>query len=146
MTTTTGAMQLYQLYIKASPEQIWEAITQPEFTAQYFHGARITSTADERSAQGPDGSDWGSGPVFEFDPPRRLVHEWRSAYDEELGAEPPSRVSWEIEPQQDGTCLLTVVHDQLEDAPKTAANVAGAGWMRVLSGLKTLVETGEALA
>jgi uncharacterized protein YndB with AHSA1/START domain len=146
MTTTTGARQVYQLYIKASPEQIWDAITKPEFTAQYFYGARITSTADGRSAQGPDGSDWGSGPVFEFEPPRRLVHEWRSAYDEEMGAEEPSRISWEIEPHQDGTCLLTVVHDQLEGAPKTAASVGGAGWMRVLSGLKTLVETGEALA
>jgi hypothetical protein len=54
-------------------------------------------------------------------------------------------VTWEIEPQEDGTALLTVVHDQLEGAPKTAANVSGPGWMHVLSGLKTLLETGKPL-
>ena len=61
------------------------------------------------------------------------------------GAEDESRVTWEIEPRGDGTCLLTVIHDRLEDAPKTAAGVAGAGWMHVLSGLKTVLETGTPL-
>ena len=84
--------------------------------------------------------------MFEFDPPRKLVHEWRSLYDADLAAEEPSRVTWEIEPQDDGTCLLTVVHDRLEGAPKTAASVSGPGWMHVLSGLKTLLETGQPLA
>jgi hypothetical protein len=62
-----------------------------------------------------------------------------------LAAEDPSRVSWEIEPQESGYSLLTVTHDQLEGAPQTAANVSGTGWMMVLSGLKTLLETGEPL-
>ena len=83
--------------------------------------------------------------VDEFDPPRRLVHGWRSRYDDELAAEAESRVTWEIEPQDDGTCVLTLVHDRLEGAPKTAASVAG-GWMTVLGRLKTLVETGQPLA
>ena len=83
--------------------------------------------------------------MLEFDPPRRLVHEWRSLYDPELAAEEASRVTWEIEPQDGGYSLLTVMHDQLEGAPKTAESVAG-GWMCVLSGLKTLLETGEPLA
>ena len=74
------------------------------------------------------------------------MHEWRSLYDPDLAAEEPSRVTWEIEPQDNGTCLLTVVHDRLEGAPKTAASVAGPGWMHVLSGLKTLLETGEPLS
>jgi uncharacterized protein YndB with AHSA1/START domain len=66
-------------------------------------------------------------------------------YDPEFAAEEPSRVTWEIEPQDGGFCKLTLVHDQLEGAPKTAESVAG-GWMLVLSGLKTLLETGEPLA
>jgi uncharacterized protein YndB with AHSA1/START domain len=74
------------------------------------------------------------------------VHGWRSRYSAELADEDESRVAWEIEPQDNGTCLLTVVHDRLEGAPKTAASVAGVGWMTVLSGLKTLLETGESLA
>ena len=87
--------------------------------------------------------DWGDGVTFEFDPPRKLVHEWRSAYDSELDAEDASRVTWEIDAQDNGLSLLTVVHDRLEASPKTAASVAGPGWMHVLSGLKTLLETGE---
>jgi uncharacterized protein YndB with AHSA1/START domain len=83
--------------------------------------------------------------VTEYDPPRRLVHGWRSLYDPELAAEEESRVTWEIEPQDGGYCQLTVVHDQLEGAPKTAESVSGAGWMMVLSGLKTLLETGKPL-
>jgi len=142
----TQATQLYQLFIKAPPEAIWEAITTPEFTARYFYGARITVTSDHYMALGPEDAVWGDTNVLEFDPPRKLVHEWRSLYDEEMAAEDTSRVTWEIAPQDDGTCLLTVVHDRLEGAPKTASSVGGAGWMRVLSGLKTLLETGEPLA
>jgi uncharacterized protein YndB with AHSA1/START domain len=147
MTTTTDlATQIYQVFIKASPEKIWDAITQPDQTSRYFHGARITNTAERHISHGPDGSTWGDGPVLEFDPPRRLVHEWRSLYDEDLAAEQPSRVIWEIEPQDGGYCMLTVTHDRLEGAPKTAASVSGPGWMFVLSGLKTVLETGKSLA
>ena len=147
MTTITEVQttQVYQVFIKATPEQIWEAITKPEFTERYFHGARHTVTPDHYMSHGPDGSVWGDADVFDFDPPRKLSHGWRSVYSEELGAEEESRVTWEIEPGDDGVCLLTVVHDRLEGAPKTAASVAGAGWMGVLSGLKTLLETGEPL-
>jgi len=74
------------------------------------------------------------------------VHEWRSLYDPEMAREQPSRVTWEIEPQDGGYCKLTLTHDRLEGAPKTAASVSGPGWMFVLSGLKTLLETGSPLA
>ena len=73
-----------------------------------------------------------------------LKHTWRALYDPETASEPFSRVTWEIEPQEGGVTKLTVVHDQLEAAPKTAESVAG-GWSYVLSGLKTLLETGEPL-
>jgi uncharacterized protein YndB with AHSA1/START domain len=82
--------------------------------------------------------------VIEFDPPHKLVHGWRALYHPETAAEDDSRVTWEIKPKDGGISLLTVVHDQLEGAPKTAENVAG-GWSYVLSGLKTLLETGEPL-
>ena len=73
------------------------------------------------------------------------MHGWRSKWNEELSAEEPSRVTWEIEPGDEGVSLLTVVHDQLEGAPKTAEHVNGEGWMMVISGLKTLLETGKGL-
>jgi uncharacterized protein YndB with AHSA1/START domain len=141
MTTT----QIYHVFIRATADEVWEAITRPEYTARYFYGARIDTTAQERVNRGPDGSDWGTEAVLEFDPPRRLVHEWKSGYDEELAAEPASRVTWEISPRDDGTCLVTLTHDRLEASPKTAEGVGGTGWMYVLSALKTVLETGEPL-
>jgi uncharacterized protein YndB with AHSA1/START domain len=148
-TITTQATQVYQLFIKASPEQIWEAITTPEFTTKYFHGSYVDSTFEPGAAYNGYSTDrsqhWVDGEVLESEPPRRLVHTWRSLYDPEAAAEPHSRVTWQIEPQENGTTLLTVVHDRLEDSPKTAANISGVGWMGVLSGLKTLLETGRPL-
>jgi len=141
--TQAKPTQVYQVFIKATPEAIWDAITKPEFTIKYFHGARVENTRERHLGLGPNGEVWGDSPVYEFDPPRRLVHGWRSLYDPEAGGEPESRVTWEIEQRDAGMCLLTVVHDRLENSPKTAANVSGEGWMFVLSGLKTVVETGE---
>ena len=144
MTTMTAqATQVYQVFIRATPERIWQAITNAEFTERYFYGTRIDTTADRRLTQWE--KQVGEDPVLEWDPPRKLVHGWHSKWNDELSAEEPSRVSWELEAQDDGTTLLTVVHDQLEGAPKTAASVSGPGWTRVLSGLKTLLETGESL-
>jgi uncharacterized protein YndB with AHSA1/START domain len=147
MTTITEIQttQIYQVFIKASPEAIWDAITKPEFTQKYFHGARITVTPEHYDSRSSEGDVWGDADVFEFDPPRKLVHGWRSMYDPEMASEEESRVTWEIEAGDDGVSLLTVVHDKLEGAPKTASSVSGIGWMGVLSGLKTLLETGEPL-
>jgi uncharacterized protein YndB with AHSA1/START domain len=145
MTTMTAqATQVYQVFIKATPEAIWEAMTKPEFTSRYFHGVTVETTPEERrSYQGSELKNVVD--VLEHEPPRRLVHSWVSYYEPELAAEEPSRVSWEIEPQEGGYSLLTVTHDRLEGAPKTAESVSGTGWMMVLSGLKTLLETGEPL-
>ena len=92
-TITETTVQVYQVFIKASPEQIWEAIVDPTFTTKYFYGARITVTPERRSTTSPDGAEsWGEGPVFEFDPPRRLVHQWQSLYDPgHLGDRAPGR-------------------------------------------------------
>jgi uncharacterized protein YndB with AHSA1/START domain len=144
MTETATTTQVYSVFIRATPEQVWDAITKPEFTERYFHGVRIDVTEQRRRSVVRD-LTWEE-PVLELDPPRRLVHGWTSHYDDQLAAEPSSRVTWEIEPQDDGTTLLTVVHDRLEASPKTAASVSGTGWMFVLSNLKTLLETGRPLA
>lgn len=142
-------MQVYQIFIKATPEEIWDAITKPEFSAKYFYGSRVETTGEKGASFryfSPDGSElWGDETVWESDRPHRLVVGWRSLYDPSLADEPSSRVSWDIQPQDGGFCLLTVTHDQLENSPKTAADVAGTGWMMVLSGLKTVLETGAGL-
>ena len=146
MTTMTAtATQVYSVFIKATPEQIWEAITNPEFTEKYFYASRVELANGRRRAFGPEGQLWGDEAILEEDPPRRLVHGWRALYDPELAEEATSRVTWEIDRHEGGVSRLTVTHDQLEGAPKTAESVAG-GWMYVLSGLKTLLETGEPLA
>jgi uncharacterized protein YndB with AHSA1/START domain len=141
MTTT----QIYQVFIKADPEQIWQAIVDPELTSLYFHGARVTNTPEHHEGLGPNGEKWGDGAVLEFDPPRKLVHEWRSLYDPEAAEEPASRVTWEIA-ARDGYCMVTLTHDRLDASPKTAAGVAGPGWMFVLSGMKSVLETGKGLS
>jgi uncharacterized protein YndB with AHSA1/START domain len=144
-TLVATATQVYCIYIKATPEAVWDAITKPEFTERYFHGVRMELRDGRRFSSMRDGRAWDE-PILECDPPRRLVHEWISGYDPVYTAEEPSRVTWELEAQDDGTTLLTVIHDRLEGAPKTAANVAGVGWMFVLSNLKTFLETGAPLA
>jgi uncharacterized protein YndB with AHSA1/START domain len=151
MTTMVEAktLQVYQVFIKADPDRIWDAITKPEFTQRYFHGTRAAHELRAGGAYrllGGDDSVLVDGEVLEVDPPRRFVHAWRALYDPEMGGEEPSRVTWEIEAQDGGISLVTVTHDRLEGAPKTAESVSGAGWMMVLSGLKTLLETGEPLA
>src|SRR5919198_226788 len=118
-TLTELATQVYQVFIKATPEQIWEGITKPDFTEKYFYGSRVTVTPDAYTGKHADGNDLVIGGVSEFDPPRRLVHEWRSLYDPEMAQEQASRVTWEIEEQESGYSMLTVVHDQLENSPKT---------------------------
>jgi uncharacterized protein YndB with AHSA1/START domain len=147
--TLSTPTQVYQVFIRSTPERIWQAITDPEFTTKYFHGSRVELklvAGSEYRSYSPDRSElWVDGEVVEVDPPRRLVHTWRAAYEPRMAEEEPSRVMWEIEDRGEGMCLLTVVHDRLEGAPKTAQSVSGRGWMYVLSGLKTLLETGDSL-
>ena len=140
MTST----QVHRIFIKAAPEAIWEAITKPEFTRRYFYGSSIDTTTQPgspcvyRSTDAP----LVDGEVLESDPNHRFVITWRSLYHPPSVDEPASRVTWLIEPQEGGHCCLTVIHDRLDSSPNTAKNV-GTAWMFVLSGLKTVVETGE---
>jgi uncharacterized protein YndB with AHSA1/START domain len=145
----TGSTQTHHMFIRASAQTVWDGITRPEHSARYLFGALVETTAQIGSPfryHAPDRAQlWGDDTVLDADPPHRLVVTYRGLYHPDLAAEPSSRVTWLIEPGQDGVTLLTVVHDHLDAAPKTAARVAATGWMRVLSGLKTVLETGEGM-
>jgi uncharacterized protein YndB with AHSA1/START domain len=153
MTTTADEQtaqttQVYAVFIRATPEQVWDGITKPEFTQRYFYGSIIESTYEPGAAYRGWSTDrsqqYVEGEVLEADRPRKLVTTWRALYDPDTAAEQPSRVTWEVEPAGEHVTKLTVVHDRLDASPKTAASVAG-GWSFVLSGLKTLLETGRPL-
>jgi uncharacterized protein YndB with AHSA1/START domain len=146
-TATATGTQVYQLYINATQQQVWEAITTPSIVAKYFHGAQIEGTYEPGTrirTVSPDGSqEWGNNTVLESDPPRRLVHTWRSLYDPAMAAEPESRVTWEVEAIPGGYARLTLIHDRLDGSPRTAASVTG--WTYFLSSLKSVLETGSPL-
>ncbi|HMM82909.1 MAG TPA: SRPBCC domain-containing protein [Terrimesophilobacter sp.] len=148
-THTSATTQVYQVLIRATAQRIWDAITTPEFTSRYFHGACVETTGETGTPiryYAPDGTTlWGDEIIEESDPPHKLVVPWRSLYDHDMGAEPRSRVTWLIEEHGRGVCLLTVVHDRLENSPRTATSVSGIGWLSVIDGLKTLLETGQPL-
>ncbi len=137
--------KVFEIYIKTTPERLWEAITDGEMRSKYNFGVRVSSdwTADssyEASHPGATGT-LAEGENLEVDPPRRLVQSFRALWSEDVKREGTSRVTWEIEPIGD-SCRLTVTHDELrEDAHRELYG----GWPMILSGLKTLLETGERL-
>ncbi|HVB42496.1 MAG TPA: metalloregulator ArsR/SmtB family transcription factor [Streptosporangiaceae bacterium] len=137
--------KIYEIYIRTTPERLWEAITDPRIRSKYNFGAAVNSAWTpgsrlEMAAPKADGL-LGEGEVLEADPPRRLVHTMVALWSPEVKAEGASRVTWEIQPVQD-SCRLTVTHDQLRDG---ANDQIYGGWPMILSGLKTWLETGELL-
>lgn len=149
MTEAASESRLvFQIYIRATADAVWQAITETEFRRQYFYGSTIETDFRPGSplrSVSPDGELWSDDVVLECEPPHVLSHTWRSLWDAEAADEPASRVTWRVEPQDAGVCKLTVVHDQLEDSPATARGVSG-GWAFIISGLKSVLETGEPLA
>jgi uncharacterized protein YndB with AHSA1/START domain/DNA-binding transcriptional ArsR family regulator len=143
---TENPQHLFQIYVRCSPEQLWEGITSPDFTRRYFYGTAVQSTWEPGAAftyLGPDGSTAVEGEVVSAEPPLRLVQTWRVMYDPAAAEEAPTRVTWEIE-QMGETCRLTLTHDQFPDGSVVFEGV-GEGWPMLLSSLKTLIETGEPL-
>jgi uncharacterized protein YndB with AHSA1/START domain len=135
--------KVFEIYIKTTPERLWKAITDTEMRRKYTFGAVVTSdwTQGSRHETVGNGTLIAEGENLDVDPPRRLVQSFRALWGDDVKREGTSRVTWEIEPVGD-SCRLTVTHDQLrEDAN---AQLYG-GWPMVLSGLKTLLETGEML-
>src|SRR3954470_12285645 len=137
--------KVFEIYIKTTPERLWEAITDGETRARYNFGVRVDSdwTPGSRyeSSHPAAGVNIAAGENLEADPPHRLVQSFTALWGEDVKSEGTSRVTWEIEPV--GTsCRLTVTHDQLRDG---ANDQLFGGWPMILSGLKTVLETGESL-
>jgi uncharacterized protein YndB with AHSA1/START domain len=136
--------KVFEIYIKTTPERLWEAITDSELRSRYSFGVGISSDWTPGSAyqsSHPAGVDIATGENLEVDPPRRLVQSFNALWSDDVKSEGTSRVTWEIEPVGD-SCRLVVTHDQLREG---ANDELYGGWMMILSGLKTLLETGEDL-
>ncbi len=143
-TAPVSGIAVFEIYIKTTPERLWGAITDPETRAQYSFGVRTSSdwtSGSSYTASVPGAIDIAAGENLEVDPPRLLVQSFNALWSDEVKAEGPSRVTWEIEQVED-SCRLTVTHDQL---PEGANAELYGGWPMILSGLKTLLETGETL-
>jgi len=137
--------KVFEIYIKTTPERLWEAITNSEMRRKYWFGVGVeTDWTTGSRYQGVHPLAPGAiheGENLEVDPPRRLVQSSRALWSEEAKREGTSRVTWEIEPIGD-SCRLTVTHDQLRE---NARDEIYGGWPQILSGLKTLLETGQSL-
>ena len=135
--------KVFEIYIKTTPERLWQAITDAEMRRKYNFGVVVTSdwTAGSRYEGVGRGMPILEGENLEVDPPRRLVQSFRALWGEDVKAEGATRVTWEIEPVGD-SCRLTVTHSDLREGAN--AQLYG-GWPMILSGLKTLLETGEIL-
>jgi uncharacterized protein YndB with AHSA1/START domain len=135
--------KVFEIYIRTTPERLWEAITSPDDRPKFNFGATVHSDWSPGSRYELRAGDrlLGDGEVLEAEPPRRLVHTMTARWSDEVAGEGASRVTWEIEPVAD-SCRLTLVHDQLRDG---ASEELYGGWPMVLSGLKTWLETGSEL-
>jgi uncharacterized protein YndB with AHSA1/START domain len=135
--------KVYEIYIRTTPERLWEAITDAEIRTRFQFGARISSdwTPGSRIELSHSGGVLGEGETLESDPPRRLVHTMTALWSDDVRVEGASRVTWEIEPVGD-SCHLTVTHDQLREH---ANEQIYGGWPMILSGLKTWLETASVL-
>jgi len=137
--------KVFEIYIRTTPERLWEAIADPEIRSKYNFGASVQSdwavgSRIELTAQAGE-ILLSEGEILEIDPPRKLVHTMIAHFSPEAEAEGTSRVTWEIEQVSD-SCRLTLTHDQMREA---ANDELYGGWPMILSGLKTWLETGELL-
>jgi uncharacterized protein YndB with AHSA1/START domain len=142
----TTMEKIYEIYIRTTPERLWEAITDPDIRGKFQFGNRIesdwtTGSRLEITNPGAPGMLLMDGVNLEVDPPRRLVQALTSLWSEDVKRAGTTRVTWEIEPVGD-SCQLTVIHSEL---PEDANGQLYGGWPMMLSGLKTWLETGEVL-
>lgn len=138
---------VYSVFTQAPPERVWRAITDGDETVRYYYGSRFASSLEpgaELSYAYPDGSIAADGRILEIDPPRRLRMTFHARWDEQIAAEGPVEMSWVLEPSGDAT-KLTVTTSGLKPGSRTAEDFAG-GIVYIVSGLKTVLETGVPLA
>jgi uncharacterized protein YndB with AHSA1/START domain/DNA-binding transcriptional ArsR family regulator len=138
---------VYVLYIRTSPERLWQALISPDYTERYFYGGHYESTWETGASYRTvlqDGTTPFEGVVLETDPPHRLVYTFHYVGDADTRDEQPSRVTWEIAPVGD-MCRLTVVHDDFADGERNTYDKVGGGWPYILSSLKSVLETGAPL-
>jgi len=143
-TAPISGTAVFEVYIKATPQQVWDAITDPVQRAKYSFGVRTQSdwtTGSSYRAGVPGMVDIAEGENLVVEPPHLLVQSFTALWSDAVKAQGTTRVTWEIEQVAD-SCRLTVVHDRL---PGTANAELYGGWPMILSGLKTLLETGELL-
>lgn len=161
MTDNADTVHIHRVYIKASAQAIWDAITNPEWTERYAYGGaaeyelkaggrfRHHASAEMKAMGLPEVIIVGE--VIEADPPRKLVQTWHPLFNEQTSAETPTRLTYEITEYTGGMCMLTITHD-VTGAPIVSGMVrggnvdparGGGGWPWVLSDLKSLLETGE---
>ena len=142
----TKPRHVFAIFIRTTPEKLWEAITTSDFTRQYYYASDVESDwhAGSPYVYSIQGATAIVGTVLESDPPRKLVTTFDARCDEEVAPDAPTRITWEIEDAGPGVCQLTVVHDGFESETATFAQVGG-GMPFILSGLKTLLETGQPL-
>jgi len=140
-----GMEKVFEIYVKTTPERLWEAITSSEMRQKYNFGVGVTSDWTPGSSYKASHTKAPGllmeGENLEVDPPRKLVQSFTALWSDDVKREGTSRVTWEIEQVKD-SCRLTVTHDQL---PEHANSELYGGWPMILSGLKTLLETGETL-
>jgi uncharacterized protein YndB with AHSA1/START domain len=135
---------VYVVFIRTTPEQLWSALTTSDFMTQYWFGMQIETdwkTGSSWILRYPDGRVADTGEVLETDPPKKLVLKWRNDWKPELKAEGYSKCTMDLEPMAGATKLM-VTHTMDRAGSKLIEAVSG-GWPRILSNLKSLVETGE---
>jgi uncharacterized protein YndB with AHSA1/START domain len=135
---------VYVTFIRTTPEKLWAALTTPAFIKQYWFG--MDFEADWKAGSPwklifPDGRIADSGEILEFDPPRRIVLKWRNEFRPELNAEGYARCTMELEAQ--GAAVKLTIHHTIERADSKFIEAVSGGWPRILSNLKSLLETGE---
>jgi uncharacterized protein YndB with AHSA1/START domain len=135
---------VYVTFIRTTPERLWTALTSPEFTRQYWFGMHHDTDWKAGSRWQlvfPDGRVADTGEIVEIDPPRRLVLKWRNEFRPELKSEGYSQCTVELEPTG-GAVKLTITH-VMDHADSKFIEAVSGGWPRILSNLKSLLETGE---
>jgi uncharacterized protein YndB with AHSA1/START domain len=144
MSSAPASTFVYVTYIRTTPEQLWSALTDADFMQQYWFGMRCESEWKAGSPWKlvfPDGRVADTGEIVEADPPKRLVLKWRNEFKPELKAEGYALCTMELEPA--GSAVkLTITHSIDRKGSKFIEAVSG-GWPRILSNLKSLLETGE---